>query len=165
MSLSDTPLPERRTLLPRTFCARRCGLAAAVAVGGIGLLFAWQASYLPFGTFGLPGPGFFPFVLGVLLLGFAAVIGAERWREPANGETVTFGHRDPLIAIVSMLLVPFLFETAGAYVTLGLFSTALLILVGHVAAWRAVGASVVGMVVVWYFFKILLGLQLPAGPF
>jgi hypothetical protein len=29
----------------------------------------------------------------------------------------------------------------------------------------AIGAAALGMAACWYFFQVLLGLQLPAGPF
>ena len=62
---SDTAPAVTGTVLPRAFCIRRGGVAMACALLAIGLIFVWQASLLDFGGLGLPGPGFFPLLLGV----------------------------------------------------------------------------------------------------
>lgn len=147
-----------------TVSMRRGGIAAAFALLLTGLFFAWQALRLDFGGIGLPGPGFFPFVLGVLLAGFAAVIAAGAIREPAAADTVALGHRDVLIAMLALIGVAIGFEPLGAFLTLGLFAAALLVLIGRVSPLVAILSAVIAMIAVWYFFKVLLGLQLPEGP-
>jgi hypothetical protein len=159
-------LPEaRQDSLVRSFSTRSAGLVAAATLILVGLFLGWQSTQMAFGSFELPGPGFFPLILSVLLVGFAAVTGAELayWR--GIHDTVAFGHRDVLIAAASLLVVPALFESLGTYLTLGMFSAVLLTFVGGISILRAVAGSAIGMVAVWYFFKILLGLQLPNGPF
>jgi hypothetical protein len=147
-----------------TISMRRGGIAAALALLLTGLFFAWQALRLDFGSIGLPGPGFFPFVLGVTLAGFAAVIAAGAMREPAAGDTIALGHRDVLIGMLALIGVAIGFEPLGAFLTLGLFAATLLVLVGRVSLLVALLSAVIGMIAVWYFFKVLLGLQLPEGP-
>lgn len=163
---SDALSETRAEPLVRTFCPRRGGLWIAGALMLLAAFFVWQAALLPFGTFELPGAGFFPLLLAVLLLGFCAAIGADLLTAaPPIEEKVELGHRDVLVAVAAMLAVPIVFESLGAYLTLGLFTAVLLVFVGRVPLIRAVPASALGMVGVWYFFKILLGLQLPGGPF
>jgi putative tricarboxylic transport membrane protein len=154
-----------RGFLPRRFYVRSGELCTALALAAVGLFFTWQASLLDLGGFGLPGPGFFPLALGASLLLFSVMIAVERWREPASGKTVELGHRNVLIAFVALLATSLLFETLGAYITLGLFGAALLIFIGRVPLWIAGPAAVIAMVACWYFFQVLLGLQLPTGPF
>jgi hypothetical protein len=154
-----------RSLLPRAICIRRGGLCTAGFIGIVGLLFVWQASLLDLGSVALPGPGFFPFVLGAVLAALTGVIGSEIWRERASAETVELGHRDVMIVLAAMLAVPPVFEPLGAYVTLGLFGAVLLVVIGRVSLLLAGAAAVIGMAACWYFFQVLLGLQLPAGPF
>jgi len=84
---------------------------------------------------------------------------------PANGETVALGHRDVLIVLAAALAVPLLFDPLGAYLTLGLFGVVVLVLIARVSLLLAIAASVAGMAACWYFFEVLLGLQLPTGPF
>jgi Tripartite tricarboxylate transporter TctB family len=142
---------------------RRGGMVVAGVLAGAGAFFAWQSSLLDLGNLGLPGPGFFPLFLGAVLVAFAAVIGFDCWRSPA-GEAVELGHRDVLIAIAALLAVPLAFEPLGAYITLGLFGTVMLVLIARVRLLPAVAATGLGMAGCWLFFQQLLGLQLPTGP-
>jgi hypothetical protein len=150
--------------LPRIVNVRRGGIAVAAILAVTGLVFAWQASLIDLGDFGLPGPGFLPLVLGVVIAALAAVIGAECWRGTDAGETVALGHRDVLIVFVALLAVPPLFEPLGAYITLGLFGAVLLVLIARRSIVLAGVAAVIAMVACWYFFQVALGLQLPVGP-
>jgi hypothetical protein len=142
---------------------RRGGTIIAGMLAAVGAFFVWQGSLLDFGDFALPGPGFFPMFLGAAIVGFAAVIGFDRWRSSAS-EAVDLGHRDVLIAIVALLAVPLMFEPLGAYITLGLFATAMLVFIARARLLPAIAAAGLGMAACWYFFQQLLGLQLPAGP-
>jgi hypothetical protein len=128
-----------------------------------GAFFVWQAALLDLGGVGLPGPGFFPLLLGAILVILAIVIGIGRWRS-SEGEAVELGHRDVLIAVAALLAVPLMFEPLGATITLGLLGTALLVLIARVRLPLAIAASGVGMAACWYFFQVLLGVPLPTGP-
>jgi hypothetical protein len=152
-------------VLPRTINTRRGGIWIAVALGVAGLVLASQAVPLDFGTIEMPGPGFIPLILSLLTVALAATIGFREWRQADCGETVELGHRDVLIVLAAMLLVPLLFEPLGAYVTLGLFGAVLLVLVARTSLVIAGISAVVGMAACWYFFQVALGLQLPIGPF
>jgi hypothetical protein len=151
--------------LPCKVDVRHGGLAIAALLAAIGLLFIWQASLLDLGSLGLPGPGFFPLMLGVLVVTFSVIIAIERWQMTSNGEVVELGHRDVLIVIGAGLLVPLTFEWLGAYLSLGLFGVIVLMLIARVSLLLAIAASAAGMATCWYFFQELLGVQLPMGPF
>jgi putative tricarboxylic transport membrane protein len=151
--------------LLRVVSARHGGICVAAALALIGLLFTWQASLIDFGDFALPGPGFFPLVLGVLVFVLAGVIGVGDWLLAVSRETVELGHRDVLIVFAALLAVPLLFEPLGAYATLGLFGTALLVLIARRSLVIAGLSATIGMAACWYFFQVALGLQLPLGPF
>jgi len=161
--MSDTMASRGAEPLVRNFCARRGGLFIALLFIIIGALFAWQASLLPLGTLGLPGAGLFPLVLAILLMAFCAVIAASLMLAKPSAEPVELGHRDVVVAIAAMVAVPALFEGLGTYLTLGLFTVALLMIIGRVPPTRAVPAAAAGMAGVWFVFKNLLGLQLPNG--
>jgi hypothetical protein len=151
--------------LLRPISASRGGMCVAGVLAAIGLLFAWQASLIDFGDFALPGPGFFPLVLGVLVFVLSAVIGVEDWLGMGSQETIELGHRDVLIVFAALLVVPLLFEPLGAYATLGLFGAVLLVLIARVSLVVAGLSAITAMVLCWYFFQVALGLQLPIGPF
>ena len=163
----DAALPraERRgRLLPVSIGARRGGIALACVLAAIGLLFSWQAVQLDLGGIGLPGPGFFPLLMGASLAAFAVVIGLQLLRDHSDTSAVEFGHRDVLIVFAALFFVPLLIEPLGAYVTLGLFGAALLLLIARTSIALAVVAAAIAMAACWYFFQVLLGLQLPTGP-
>ena len=86
-------------------------------------------------------------------------------RAPVSSERVELGHRDVLIGFLALLAVAPAFERLGTYLTLGALAFVLLVGIGRVAIVRAAIASAAGMVAVWGFFKVLLGLQLPTGSF
>jgi Tripartite tricarboxylate transporter TctB family len=168
MSESDDPAPAAGDAGPVLFgaiSARNGAIWITAFLAATGLVFAWQASLLDFGTYQMPGPGFIPLALSVATIALAAIIGLREWREADSGETIELGHRDVLIVFVAMLAVPLLFEPLGAYVTLGLFGAVLLVLVARTSLVIAGISAVVGMAACWYFFQVALGLQLPIGPF
>ena len=162
--IDDLPsVQDQSAAWPRAFCVRYCGLACAVGLAVIAVFFIAQASMLAWGSLALPGPGFFPLLLGIALLFCSIWIGAQLWRGEPTGENHELGHRDVLIAMVALLLIAPAFETLGAYLTLGLFAFALLVSVARVNMFVALASSAVGMAAIYYFFQILLGLQLPKG--
>jgi Na+-transporting NADH:ubiquinone oxidoreductase subunit NqrB len=140
----------------------------ASALLGTGVFFVWQSALLPFGNVGLPGPGFFPFVLGIALgvVALAIVISAARQERPdGEAEVISLGHRDTLVVLAALVGAGLFFERLGTYATLWLLTSALLLLVARTSPWRAALGASLGMVAIWAFFKVLLGVQLPAGPF
>lgn len=149
--------------LPRGVSERRGSILVAAALAVTGIVFIWQSALLDLGNIGLPGPGFFPLVLGAVLLVSSVMIAIGRWRS-GEGEAVELGHRDVLVVIAALLAVPLMFEPLGAYITLGLFGAALLVLIARAPLLLAVAAAGAGMAACWYFFQVLLGLQLPSGP-
>jgi putative tricarboxylic transport membrane protein len=156
---------SQRPLLPRVIGARCGGLLAAGTLALIGVIFAWQASLLDLGQIGLPGPGFFPLVLAVLLVVFAVAIGVAGRLGSFEDEPLEFGHAQVLITFAALLAVPLLFELLGAYITLGLMSAVLLVFIARISLLLAVASSAAGMAACWYLFGELLGVRLPTGPF
>jgi len=151
--------------LARPVPSRVGELAVAAALLVVGVFLVWQSALLPFGNVGLPGPGFFPFVLGIALSLLALASAVRTASQRGQGEMICLGHRDILVVFVALAGVGFAFQRLGVYATLGLFTAALLLLIARTSLWRAVLAAGLGMVAVWVFFKVLLGVQLPAGPF
>ena len=148
----------------RPISSRTGEIVMAAALFGAALFFVWQSLYLPFGGIGLPGPGFFPLTLGIVLAFLALIIFARVYAEP-GGAPIHLGHRDVLIVFAGSAGVAFTFEALGAYVSLGALTAVLLLTIAKSALWRVALGTVLGMAAVWLVFKILLGVQLPTGPF
>jgi putative tricarboxylic transport membrane protein len=171
MSISDlsadlsADLPVETGQGARTVSARVTGAVVALALAVTGLFFITRSWQLSFGDFGVPGPGVFPFLLGVALFGVAMAITAEELRNHDRGATLAIGHRDVAAVFVALLALSALFESAGAYAALGIMSAVLLKMLARVSILTAVLSAAVGMVLVWAAFKVLLGVELPVGPF
>jgi hypothetical protein len=150
--------------------ARPVSARLGEAITALGLLatavfFIWQAALLPFGRVGLPGPGFFPFALGIALALLAVAILFVTLRGSRGGDAVYIGHRDVLVVLAALMGVAVAFERADTYLTLGLFAAALLLLVARASPLRVVLGASLGMVAVWAFFNKALGVRLPVGEF
>ena len=158
------PAERQRRFRPVSITARHGGVAVACALAAVGLVFVWQAARLDLGGIGLPGPGFFPLLMGASLVAFATMIGMHLLRDRAEASDVEFGHRDVLIVLGALIAVPLLIEPLGAYATLGLFGAVLLLLIARVSVVLSGIAAAIAMVACWFFFQVLLGLQLPEGP-
>jgi hypothetical protein len=149
----------------RPVSARLGEIAVAVALLAAALFFVWQSLMLPFGRVALPGPGFFPFALGIVLGLFALAI-LYRTLRGANGIGAVFiGHRDVLTVLAALVGVAYAFERTDTYLALGVFAALVLLLVARAPLWRVALGATLGMVAVWAVFKLALGVRLPAGEF
>ena len=139
-----------------------------MAVGAVLLLFAsailWGAFQMSVGTSGAPGPGFFPRILGsmLVLISLGLIIRALRL-EPAEDVTVALGHRDITLTVLALLVFGLVFEYAGFVLSATLFMLVLLRAFAK-RGWLASIATAVAIVLVTYYaFVKLLGVSLPAG--
>lgn len=148
---------------PLECCSRKGGLAVSALLVMVGGFFAIDSLTLTFGDLDLPGPGFFPFVLGLALIGLSIAIFILTYQEPRDAPKVELGHSPVLIAFIGLCAMAAFFEFAGALLALGAFTAAMLVLIGRVRILPAILSSVVAMLAVWFTFKVLLGVQLPAG--
>jgi tripartite tricarboxylate transporter TctB family protein len=137
----------------------------AAGLVAVGLFFIWQAAFLDFGRVGLPGPGFFPFALGIALTLLAGAVLFHAWSAGGRGEAIFLGHRDVVIALLAMAALAAVFERMDSYLALGLFTAVLLLLLARAAVWRVALGATLGMVAVWLFFGVALGVRLPTGEF
>lgn len=121
---------------------------------------------MEYATAGVPGPGFVPFWIS-LILGVAAVlILIGSWRHPLSGRlitdrtvlwrTVLFG----LGMVAVVMLLPFL----GMIVTLALFILAAVPLLGARNRLHIAAAVVLVPGFVYCLFRFVLQIPLPAGP-
>jgi Na+-transporting NADH:ubiquinone oxidoreductase subunit NqrB len=95
----------------------------------------------------------------------AIAILVRAWQDRGVPEYVRLGHRNVLVTFAALVVAAMAFERVGAYATLGALAAILLFALARLALWRAALSATVGMVAVWALFKVLLGVQLPSGPF
>lgn len=132
----------------------------------IGVAFAWGANEYSFGNSARPGPGYFPFGLGVLmaLLG-GAVLFKALTIESADGDPIGgFAWRPLAIIIGSVVLFGFLLPRAGM-----LISLPLLVVVSSLASdeftWKGAALNAVILTLLsWVVFIKGLSLTIPLLP-
>jgi hypothetical protein len=135
----------------------------AVALGllavAVGVLMA--AARMPRGTVALPGPGFYPGALA-LLLGVTAValLARGRVRPPEDGR-VALGHAPVLVVLGALVGVALLLERLGFLPTMSLFLLLLFRTLSALGWWRSAVAALATAVAAWLFFARLLGVTLP----
>jgi len=122
---------------------------------------------LKVGTFLLPEPGFYPFFVGLLLMGIAFVLlvqsclgrgDASQQPHDAIGDL-----RRPMILLSSMGLYTALMNPIG-YVLPTVLVAAVVLRIAGVTSWKVVGPISVGLSVGTYvLFSRVLGIDLPAG--
>ena len=147
-----------RPMRPRDFWA-------GVMFLGIGAFFAIGALEYRFGVSARPGPGYFPFGLGVLLALFGLIVIAQSIRARERGERVgAFAWRPLLVTVVSILVFGAALPRLGMAFTLPLLVTTIS-LAGDEFRWRdvALGAAIL-TVGSWAIFILGLGLVIPVWP-
>jgi len=122
---------------------------------------------LKVGTFLLPEPGFYPFFVGLLLMGIAFVLlvqsclgrgDASQQPHDAIGDL-----RRPMILLSSMGLYTAVMNPIG-YVLPTVLVAAVVLRIAGVTSWKVVGPISVGLSVGTYvLFSRVLGIDLPAG--
>jgi putative tricarboxylic transport membrane protein len=123
-----------------------------------------EALQVPFGSFRMPGAGFFPLVLGVtlailacVLLGISLVGG--------SGEAMQVGRTRPeIFALIGTMFVSvWLFERGGYLLTMALFLVVTMKVLGKTGWTVAVVVALTGSVASYLLFGRVLLIALPAG--
>ena len=143
--------------------------AKASVVAGVFLLLAAficvEALQVPFGSFRMPGAGFFPLLLGLALGALSLIVARDDPREPAGGAaTHVWPERPEVVYLVgSLLAAVWLFERAGFLVTMTLFLGVAMRVLGKMSWPRAFVLALVGSVAAYVVFSRGLLIALPSG--
>ena len=138
---------------------------------GIAIMIKAGVSY-GLGTLRSPGPGFFPFVMGLVVAVISgAWCGVEtvhrlRQRHLPLPEAVPEQkyHRDELIsAIGAMVIYAIALERAGFVISTSILLALLFWLVGKIRLSTSVFGAIVASLLCYLFFGKLLSVQLPRG--
>jgi putative tricarboxylic transport membrane protein len=131
---------------------------------GFAVFSFYEAGKLPFGRTSVPGAGFFPTVLAMLLamVSLIGLIAALRGNGSDQNQEPLFW-RKMLLTLAALLAFAAIFEFAGYVVTTFLFVMFLLRAVER-KSWTQAGAVALSASLVSYIlFGLLLGAPLPAG--
>jgi putative tricarboxylic transport membrane protein len=135
------------------------GTALALA----GAVFAALAWPIPQGEVGNPGPGFLPFVLGVMLVVLGLLCAARAFRHRAASASVTLVTSKAFICLAALAVAAVAFIPLGFLPTVAIFLTIQFRVLAGAGWLYSASTAVVATVALWLFFDRLLGLGLPAG--
>jgi putative tricarboxylic transport membrane protein len=134
----------------------------------IGILFFADSFQLSWGSWAEPGPAPFPLAVS-LLLSIAGIVKIVQDHEVGEREgriewrTMVRGFLTPLKILGTTLIFILILERLGYLVATLLFMFVLFLWVGRYRVWIAIGLSVAIGVGSWYFFEMILKVQLPEG--
>jgi putative tricarboxylic transport membrane protein len=130
----------------------------------ISLWVCWEATQVPFGSFRMPGAGFFPLLLGVTLGLLAFVLLAMNlYGDPGSVAQVTRNRPEILYLIGTMFASVWLFERAGYLLTMALFLGVTMKLLAKTRLPVAVIIALMGSVASYLLFDRVLMIALPSG--
>lgn len=144
--------------------------AALVALAATFAYFAFESFQLSLRDALGPGPGFFPFWLGMIgtVLAIILLIQVRLDRVDLGTEALAFdraGMRNAMRVLVGLIVATALLDVVGFRVSMLLLIPYLLVLLG-VRNWVAIGiCAVAGSFGVYYVFFDVLKVPLPAGVF
>jgi putative tricarboxylic transport membrane protein len=135
----------------------------------VGVLFCIGGLHYGIRKSGIPGPGFLPFVTGLILVALSLILLVSRlWKasggDDPKGEPMPAGQalRRILIVLGALFLFALLLERLGFVLTAFLFMMVLLRL--EPRKWTFIFFTSFGAAAFFYFlFKVLLRVPLPAG--
>jgi hypothetical protein len=139
--------------------------ASGAAFVAFGVLILALSGDLPTGQLSMPGAGFLPKLLAVMII----VLGGTLFlRARESAPLAELGWSDGPHAILVVIITAAgvaLYTVLGFTMTLVLMMTALLVVVERRNPLRAIGYSVAIVVVTYVAFQFLLKTPLPRGPF
>ena len=134
-------------------------LCMAIFVSGMGIKFG-------LGTPSYPGPGFFPFLVGLILLGLSIGILVltlkEKYRGVDFSEWPFFGKK-VFFTLAILLAYSFSLESLGYLIGSFLLMVYLFKVPGAQKWWFSTLVTVVVIALTYYFFGVLLQAQFPKG--
>ncbi len=172
--LTGILLRRRKTKLPEVEKApalpRRYDLLSGTVLMALALAYMWEAGNLGIGTPRAPAPGFFPSMLGgVLVLLCLIRMGTTLRRKgpEAPHEGLWHGLRwnKTLLILGSVTVYIFLLEPVGYLLTTLVLMAFLFRAIEPQKWWVALTGAVLSSAVTYILFRILLQVQLPRGIF
>ncbi len=128
-----------------------------------GAAVAWQAEKLSFGSFRAPGPGFFPYCLGLILMGLSLVVLVQGVRKKA-GLPETGLRRDKVsIALAAIFAYALVLDFLGYLLSSFILMSVLIRITVKKAWWFAPVLACLISLASYILFKVWLKVLLPAG--
>lgn len=130
---------------------------------GLGGIWLWLSKEMPKGEFSVPGPGFFPTLIGILFCMISLALGLKSLFQKEEDKTVKIGHSYIWSTIIAIIVLSFLYEGLGFLITVAIFVGILLKILSSLGWKRSLFWGTVAAIASYLFFHFLLGLQLPTA--
>jgi putative tricarboxylic transport membrane protein len=125
----------------------------------------WEALQVPLGSFRMPGAGFLPLFLGLVLAGLSVALLVQGLVNPPRGATRVWPERPEVLYLVgSIVAATWLFERVGFPVAMALFLGVAMRVLGTKSWTTVVVAALVGSAASYVVFSRGLQIALPSGP-
>lgn len=134
--------------------------ALLIALGG-GT--AWQATKLSLGVPSAPGPGFFPFWLGILLIGVALIILVQDIKRKPEGQEIEHSKIRAFLALAAIFIYALLMEPLGYVLCTFLLIYFLLTMMTRKAWWFGPLVACLITLGSYILFSVCLEVLLPKG--
>ena len=118
---------------------------------------------MPRGEFSVPGPGFLPTLLGIILCGVSLVMGIRCLLHRTATARIEIGHPYIWSAIVAMFTLAFFLEIIGFIPAIALFVAFFLKTLSERGWLASIALGTVAAICAYLFFNRLLGIYLPLG--
>lgn len=131
----------------------------------IGVVTLWGAVRLSMGTLKHPGPGFFPFLLGVVLILFSIALVLEHWEKDEKPQPFWPARTwlRPLLGVASLTFYALLADFGGFLITTFLFLVLWMAVIERLR-WRTVlSISIATTAALYLIFSFFLEVPLPQG--
>jgi putative tricarboxylic transport membrane protein len=137
-------------------------MATAGVLFVIGLAAILLSRLMPLGEFSVPGPGFFPTLLGSLLCIVSGILAVRLIVIKGENSVVRIGHPHIWATLAALLGVAVFFEPLGFIPVIALFIFFCLMTFSALRWIACLLIAVSAAAGVFLFFNVLLGVQLPA---
>lgn len=129
----------------------------------MGAFLAWQSVGLSVGSPRVPGPGFFPFCLSLVLVGASFIILFQGMKRSPHAPEKGLKRSRVAIALAAIFAFPLVMEPAGYLVSTFLLMWLLLKLMVKKTWWFAPGVACLISLASYILFKVWLKVLLPSG--
>lgn len=123
----------------------------------------WQSEKLSLGVPRAPGPGFFPFCLGLLLIGIALIILGQGVRQRPGVRETGLSRGRVILALATIFVYPFVLDPLGYLLSTFVLMFLLLRMMVKKAWWFVPAVACFISLVSYVVFKVLLKVLLPGG--
>lgn len=139
-------------------------IGSSVFFMAFGIFVAWQSEKLSFGSFRAPGPGFFPYCLGLILLALSCVVAVQEIRKKgAGGHEAGLRKDRVIIALAGIFAYAFIVDFLGYLVSSFILMFLLIKMMVKKSWWFAPVVACLISLASYILFNVWLKVSLPAG--